>query len=131
VVVAALHISDAEWRVMQAVWDRKAATAGEVIAAVGEAAGWRHRTVRTLLARLVDKGALAAEADGNRYVYRPRVTRAACVRGEGWSFLDRVFAGDAAELLAHFARGADLTPEQIDGLKRLLDEKRPKTGGEP
>jgi BlaI family penicillinase repressor len=124
--MAEAHISDAEWQVMQVVWDRKEVTAAEVIAALAGTTGWRHRTVRTLLARLVDKGVLAAEADGHRYLYRPLVSRGTCVRQESRSFLNKVFGGDAAELLAHFARGADLSPEQTEELKRLLDEKRPR-----
>ena len=118
------NISDAEWQVMQVVWERKTATAAEVIAALAAKRRWQHRTVRTLLARLVDKGALAAEAEGNRYVYRPLVSRSKCVRQESQSFLQRVFSGDAAELLVHFVRGADISPEQVEELKRLLDEKR-------
>jgi BlaI family transcriptional regulator, penicillinase repressor len=124
--MAEAHISDAEWQVMQVVWERKAATAAEVIAALERPAGWRHRTIRTLLARLLDKGVLAAAADGNRYVYRPLVSRSKCVREESRSFLQRVFGGDAAELLVHFVRGADISPEQIEELQRLLDEKRPR-----
>lgn len=117
-------ISDAEWQVMQVIWDRKTATAAEVIAALAPVTGWQHRTIRTLLARLVEKGALAAEADGNRYIYRPRVSRNSCVRAESQSFLRKVFAGDTAGLLVHFVRSGDISAQQIDELKRLLDEKR-------
>ncbi len=117
------QISDAEWQVMQVVWEKGSVTAAEVIAAVTPATCWRHRTIRTLLARLVEKGVLAAEADGNRYVYRAVIDRSSCVRDESRSFLKRVFGGDAAELLVHFVRGADLPPEQIEELKKLLDEK--------
>jgi BlaI family transcriptional regulator, penicillinase repressor len=124
--MAEAHISDAEWQVMQVVWERKGATAAEVIAALAGPTGWRHRTIRTLLARLLDKGVLAAEPDGNRYLYRPLVSRSRCVREESRSFLQKVFGGDAAELLVHFVRGADISPEQIEELKRLLDEKRPR-----
>jgi BlaI family penicillinase repressor len=124
--MAEAHISDAEWRVMQVVWERKRAAAAEVIAALAETTGWSHRTVRSLLARLVEKGALAAEADGNRYLYRPLVSRRSCVRQESQSFLLRVFGGDEAELLAHFVRGADIPPEVVAELKRLLDEKKPR-----
>ena len=122
--MAEAHISDAEWQVMQVVWKRKATTAAEVIADLAATSGWRHRTIRTLLARLVDKGVLAAQADGNRYLYRPLVSRGKCVREESRSFLQRVFAGDAGDLLVHFVRGADIAPEQIKELKRLLDEKQ-------
>src|SRR4051812_49917562 len=102
--MAEVRISDAEWRVMEVVWDRKAATAAEVVRALEADTGWRTRTTRTLLGRLVDKGALEAAADGARLVYRPRVARARCVREEGRSFLRKVFAGDTGELLAHFLR---------------------------
>ena len=118
-----LTISDAEWQVMQAIWRLGEATAADVIAELS-ATPWSHRTIRTMLARLTDKGALAATADGHRYLYRPLVTRQKCVRAEGRSFLKKVFAGDAAELLVHFVQDAHITPEQIEELKRLLEAKR-------
>ena len=121
-----IHISDAEWQVMQMIWERRSATAAEVIALLSPQTGWRHRTVRTLLARLVEKGALSARADGNRYVYTPLVSRTRCVRQEGRAFLNKVFGGDATELLVHFLRDTNISAEEIDKLKRLLDEKRPQ-----
>jgi BlaI family transcriptional regulator, penicillinase repressor len=124
--MAQRHISDGEWQVMQVIWERKATTAADVIAALAGPTGWQHRTIRTLLARLVDKGALAAVGDGNRYLYSPLVGRSACVRAESQSFLQKVFGGDTAELLAHFVRGADISPEQIEELKRLIDAKKPR-----
>jgi BlaI family penicillinase repressor len=124
--MAETGISDAEWQVMQVVWAQKSTTAAEVITALKDVTGWGHRTIRTLLARLVEKGVLAAEADGNRNIYRPLVSRGKCVRTESQSFLKKVFGGDAAELLVHFVRGADISPEQIEELKRLMDEKQPR-----
>ena len=99
-------------------------TAAEVIAALSLANGWKHRTIRTLLARLVDKGILAAQPDGNRHLYRPLVRRDRCVRQESQSFLRKVFRGDVGELLVHMVRDADISAAQIKELKRLLDEKR-------
>jgi BlaI family penicillinase repressor len=117
-------ISDAEWHVMQVIWRRGKATAAEVIEELADAMSWSHRTVRTLLGRLVEKNVLASAEDGNRYVYRPLVTRRKCIRAEGRSFLNKVFGGDAAELLVHFTQESHITPQQIDELKRILDEKR-------
>jgi len=122
--MAEVAISDAEWLVMQVVWRLGKATAAEVIAELAEPMDWSHRTIRTLLGRLVEKKALAAAADAGRYIYRPLVSRQKCIGAEGRSFLRKVFAGDAAELLVHFAQNAQITPEQIDELKRLLDAKR-------
>jgi len=122
--MAEVAISDAEWQVMQVVWRLGKAPAAEVIAELAATTDWSHRTIRTLLGRLVEKKALATAADGNRYLYRPLVTRQRCVRAESRSFLNKVFAGNAAELLVHFAEDARITPEQIDELKRLLDAKK-------
>ena len=118
-----MKISEAEWRVMRILWRRRTATAAEVIEELLPETGWSHRTVRTLLGRLVEKGALATEEDGHRYAYRPKISQSRCVREETRSFLEKVFDGDAAELLIHFVRNETLPPEQIDAIKRLLDEK--------
>jgi Predicted transcriptional regulator len=117
-------ISDAEWLVMQVIWQLGQATAAEVIAELLKSTSWRHRTIRTLLSRLVDKEVISASEDGHRYVYRPLVSRQRCLRAEGRLFLKRVFAGDAAELLVHFVQDSRITPAEIDELKRLLDAKR-------
>lgn len=120
-----IAISDAEWQVMQVIWSRGKATAAEVIDELSYDIDWSHRTIRTLLSRLVDKGVLETTADGNRYIYKPLISKQKCVRSESRSFLQRVFGGNSAELLVHFAQDAHITPEEIDALKRILDAKRP------
>src|SRR5438874_2104817 len=113
-----VQISDSEWVVMEVLWRSESGTAADVIAELADARDWNHRTVRTLLTRLVGKGALEARMAGHRYVYRPAVKRDKCVRLESRSFLDKVFAGDAAELLLHFARHSKITAAQIEQLRQ-------------
>ena len=116
------RISDAEWDVMQAAWRRAEFTAQEMIEELAHR-DWSPRTVKTLLGRLLAKGALAHEARGKAYVYRPAVKREDCVRQETESFLDRVFGGAAGPLLAHFVKRGRLSAEDIADLRKLLDEK--------
>ena len=119
-------ISDAEWDVMQALWDAYGPlSANDVVDRVAGRRGWSPKTVKTLLNRLVKKAALGFEAEGNRYRYFPAVTRQACVRRESRSFLDRVFGGAAGPLLAHFVNEAPLTDDEVRALKELLDRRRP------
>lgn len=134
---AGTGISDAEWQVMQVLWERAPRSSAEVSAALAASTGWHPKTVQTLLGRLVKKNAVVYEAEGGRYLYRPAVSRRAAVRAEGRSFLDRVFGGDARELLLHFAGEAELTPEEAAELRRLLEERaetpapeRRRRGGE-
>jgi BlaI family penicillinase repressor len=118
-----VNISDAEWEVMQVVWELRRATAADVIERLTPKNSWSHRTVRTLLARLVDKGALATEENGNRYIYKAVLSRGRCVREAGRSFLDKVFGGDPTELLVHFVQNSRISADEAAQLKRLLDEK--------
>lgn len=116
-------ISDAEWVVMEAIWGNAPITANDVVEALSPHSGWSAATIKTMLNRLVKKGGLKYEAEGKRYLYRPAVSRQACVKGEGRSFLGRVFGGEVGPMLAHFVEDAKLTPEQIEELRKLLDSK--------
>ena len=115
------NISESEWIVMERFWDHAPQTAGEVARSLRKSTGWAENTVRTLITRLAEKGALrAVDADGAKQ-FEPAVQRDTCVRAESASFLKRVFRGAAKPLLIHFAENTKLTPEEVRELKRLLD----------
>lgn len=117
------RISEAEWIVMEVIWSNPSITANETVDALTPRSGWSAATIKTMLNRLVKKGALKYEAEGKRYLYRPAVSRQTCVKGESRSFLGRVFGGKVGPMLAHFVEEARLTPEQIEELRKLLDNK--------
>lgn len=123
-MATSLQISDAEWDVMEPIWAAGTCTAADVIAQLRASHHWNHSTIRTLLARLVEKGALNYDVDGTRYIYRAAVTRQQCVRQEGKSFLAKAFGGDVAALLTHFVEEAALDPVQIDQLRKQLAQKK-------
>ena len=108
---------------MEALWEGAPQTASEITKALRPTMNWAENTVRTLLTRLVDKGALktGANASGTR-VFSPAVKREACVGAESESFMQRVFRGASKPLLVHFAQHAQLTPEEVRELKKLLDQ---------
>lgn len=112
---------------MEVLWARHPLTASEVIEALAEATKWNGNTVRTLLTRLQRKGVLNIDKDGGRQTYRPKIDREHLVAAESSSFLDRVFGGMTKPLLLHFAQQSELTPNDIQELKRILGkgEKKP------
>ena len=118
-----VSISDAEWLVMEAVWSLGGGTAAAIIEELAKSTTWNHRTIRTLLRRLVEKGVLKQVRQPSGSVYQPLVPRSARVRKEGRSFLQRVFLGDTKSLLLHFAREARLGPDKLERLRELLDEE--------
>ena len=117
-------ITETEWEVMRVVWAKHPITAAEVIKGlVGHDPSWHPKTARTLLARLVQKGALGYEARGRAYVYEPLVREPECVAAASESFLARFFGGSLRPLLAHFVERQELTEEHLRELERLLDQQ--------
>jgi BlaI family penicillinase repressor len=121
---APVTISDAEWEVMRVLWSqREPQTANQVVEALAGKRKWKPRTIKTLLNRLTQKGALAFEAKGKVYWYRPKVTQDECMKRESRSFLTRVFGGDEGAMLVHFVKNTKLSPQEIAQLKRILNGK--------
>lgn len=121
---SAERISEAEHTVMEALWERSPQTAAEVCDTVCDARGWSIPTVKTLLSRLVAKGALATEPDGRRFLYTPLLQRRAYVGTESKRLVERLFGGRAAPLFAHLAENEALTEEDIAEIEHLLQEMR-------
>jgi BlaI family penicillinase repressor len=109
---------------MKIVWDHGPLTSGDVVRHVEQEKQWRPRTIKTLLARLVKKGAVAMKEQEKKHLYSARVARDACVRRESKSFLGRVFNGDVAPALVHFLKDAKLSETEIDELKRILSGRK-------
>ncbi|MDR1269295.1 MAG: BlaI/MecI/CopY family transcriptional regulator [Planctomycetaceae bacterium] len=120
------EISEAQWRVMEVVWLRGEATAADIIDEITPDTGWTHQTVRTLLARLVQKGVLQTRPVRNYYVYSPLVSREELVRNESESFLQRLFHGNTDSLLVHFVREGKVRQETLDRLQKMIDEQQNK-----
>ena len=117
-----MQISDAEAVVMDVLWKRSPLSADEVVMALSSRQDWQDATVKTLLNRLLKKGAIDAEKDGRRYLYAPVLQREAWVQGESESLLDRVFGGRVAPLVAHFSEQRKLSRKDIAELRKLLEE---------
>ncbi len=117
-----MQISEAESRVMAVLWARGPSTAEDVFAALGGEADWQEATVKTLLNRLLKKGAIAAEAEGRRYRYRPLLEQSRWVLETSSSLVDRLFGGRVAPLVAHFSEHGRLSRSDIDELRRLIEE---------
>ena len=112
--------SESEMQVLAALWDKAPQTAADLTRRIGAINGWTQATVKTLLARLVQKGAVTAEADGRRYLYSPAIERADAVGEESQRFVDRLFGGRVSPLIAHLADREALTDTDIAEIEALL-----------
>ncbi len=114
-------ISDAESVVMQVLWTHSPRSAEDVLSALAGAQGWALSTVKTLLNRLLRKGAVAAERDGRRFLYAPKLSREAWLQQQSTGLLDRLFDGRVAPLVAHFCEHRKLSPGDVAELRKLIE----------
>ena len=116
-------ITEAEWKVMEALWSKSPQTAQSLADGLGPANGWGQATVKTLLSRLLRKGALKYMQEGKAYLYSPAVSRTDCQAREARSFLDRVFGGAVSPMLAQLVDSESLSPEEIREIEKLIRKK--------
>ncbi len=118
-----INISDAESHVMEVLWRAPGPVVAEqVVVALSESQHWQTATVKTLLNRLLKKGAIAAEKDGRRFLYSAILPREAWLARESESLVQRLFGGRIAPLVAHFGSQRKLSQADIQELRKLIDE---------
>src|ERR1700741_246195 len=116
-------ISEAEAQVMEVLWQGQSARSTDEIAKALEGRqDWQLATVKTLLNRLLTKGAISAEKDGRRYLYTPVLQRDAWLKEQSIGLLDRLFDGRLAPLVAHFSSHRKLRKADIEALRQILKE---------
>lgn len=115
-------ISEAESLVMEVLWRTSPIATEDVVAALSTRQAWQEPTIKTLLSRLLKKGAIRAEREGRRYLYSPVLQREQWLSIESKGLLDRLFGGRVAPLVAHFSKQRKLTKKDIAELKRLIAE---------
>ncbi len=115
-------VSEAESVVLEVLWDNSPLSTERVVAALKSRRNWGEPTIKTLLSRLLKKGAINAERDGRRYLYAPVLRREDWLSRESESLLGRLFGGRIAPLVAHFSKHKKLTKKDLAELKRLIAE---------
>ncbi|HTP40418.1 MAG TPA: BlaI/MecI/CopY family transcriptional regulator [Steroidobacteraceae bacterium] len=117
-----IAITAAESVIMEVLWSRSPIATEEVVAALATRQDWQESTIKTLLNRLLTKGAIGATRDGRRYLYSPLLRREQWLSAESKGLLDRLFDGRVAPLIAHFSKHRKLSKKDIADLKRLIQE---------
>lgn len=119
-----MRFSEAEWKVMRVVWRRPGVAVREIVAELQGETGWSYSTVKTMLARLVEKSALSLERDANLYRYTATIDERDARRSALRSLLDRAFDGTLGSLLHHLVAEEKLSRREVEELRALLAAER-------
>jgi BlaI family penicillinase repressor len=124
---ARIHrLGELQLRILRALWQREGrrGTVAQVIEGLGPDADLAYTTVATMLRKMEDRGLVKHQADGRAFVYRAMVDEEEVTRGMADHFVDRLFEGSLADLVAHFLRHRDVSPEELQRLERLIKERK-------
>jgi BlaI family transcriptional regulator, penicillinase repressor len=120
-----VNISDAEAQVMDVLWRAapvQRLSTEDIANALRNSQAWQLATVKTLLNRLLNKGAISAEQEGRRYLYSAVLQREAWLRAQSLGLVDRLFDGRLASLVAHFSAHRKLKAADVRALKKLIED---------
>ncbi|MEQ5808537.1 BlaI/MecI/CopY family transcriptional regulator [Alteromonas sp. NFXS44] len=116
------EISNAEFNVLDALWDGHPASSAEIIERLNCRKPWHEKTVKTLLGRLVKKNVVRFEKSQRRYLYSPLIAREDYTEKETTNFVSRMFKGKIAPMVAGFANQNSLSRQDVDELKALIEK---------
>ncbi|MBU3810245.1 MAG: BlaI/MecI/CopY family transcriptional regulator [Candidatus Niameybacter stercoravium] len=116
-------ISEAEYEVMKIIWAHAPISTTEVVERLLETSTWTPKTIQSLLARLVKKGALEYEKNSRVFVYTPLVKEEEYLEKESVTFLNRFYNGALNSMVVNFLKHDKLTKDDIEELKKILDER--------
>lgn len=116
-------ISEAEYEVMKIIWAHAPISTTEVVERLLETSTWTPKTIQSLLARLVKKGALEYQKNSRVFVYTPLVKEEAYLEKESVTFLNRFYNGALNSMVVNFLKHDKLTKDDIEELKKILDER--------
>ncbi|MBD1380510.1 penicillinase repressor BlaI [Metabacillus arenae] len=121
------NISEAEWEVMNVLWEKSPQTANEVISSLQEQTDWKPKTVRTLLDRLAHKKVVGVNKDQRVYTFFPLYSQDECQRAETQSFIQRIYGGTLKSMLVQFIQDDSLSEKDIKELRSILDKNQKKS----
>ena len=121
-----LTLTEAEWTVMECLWEKSPRTGRETVAWLDQKMGWTRSTVLTMLRRLEAKGAVAGDTEGELKTFRPLIAREDVAVRETENLLDRAYKGSLSLLVSSLTRKQSLPQKEIDELYAILREMEGK-----
>ncbi len=123
-MIKSVQISDAEWEIMDLLWSESPQTSKDIIIKIQKHNEWKPTTVKTLISRLVDKNILNYNKKGKVYYYYPIIEKEECIKIKNKNFLRKFYNGGLKAMLASFLDMEELSNEDIDELKSILEQKK-------
>ena len=117
-----IRLGRLEMQIMNVVWEKGKATVHDVKDALGKGRKPAYSTILTMMRKIEAKGYLEHDVDNRTYVYRPAISQNIARRSILGDILDRLFEGSPALLLNSLVEQNQVSKEELDQLKKLIEE---------
>ena len=121
-----ISLTEAEWTVMECLWEKSPRTGRETVAWLENRMGWTRSTTLTMLRRLETKGAVASDTEGELKTFRPLILREEVAIRETEHLLDRAYKGSLSLLVSSLTKKQSLPQKEIEELYAILREMEEK-----
>ena len=119
-----VQVTEAEWKIMEVLWDHSPRTMTEITAILEPTTGWTRHTVITLLKRMLEKGSISMDDSERAKKYTPLITREQASTEETHKFLSHVFKGKASLLVNHLVDAGDLSEDELKQILDMIKDKK-------
>ena len=116
-----ISIAETEWKIMEVLWRSPMQTIGEIKNNLAEQK-WSDSTIKTLVRRLTQKGALGFDDSKGHYRYYTLVNENKCKRKETRNLINRIYHGSVKMLMANLVSDSDLSQAEIQKLMDIIDK---------
>jgi len=123
-----MKLTEAEWQIMNALWQKHPATAREIMERLPAGINWAYTTIKTMLTRLAEKDAVSEVKQGNTSVYEPMVSQQKARLSALGSLLDQAFDGAVGPLVHFLAEEKQLTAKEKKELRKILESEAEDKG---
>ena len=118
------ELTEAEWEIIQVVWEHEPCAAPTVQEELEGRKKWTYSTVKTLMDRMVGKGLLTTERIRNLILYRSAITQKQARRGEVMKTLTRAFGGAFTPMMQFMLESHALSSDELTELEAMIRKKR-------
>ena len=118
------NITDSEWEVMRVVWAQNKTTSKDIRDIIENKKNWKPATTKTLIGRLVDKGVLNTEKDGNKYIYSTNLKESDFLKSTLEQTFDNICNKDIGKIIADLISKSTLSYIDIEELEKVLEMKK-------
>jgi predicted transcriptional regulator len=115
-----MKLTEAEWQIMNVLWEKYPATARNISERLESRVNWAYTTIKTMLTRLAEKGAVREKKKGNTSIYEPIVSRTQARHSAVKNLINQAFDGAFGPLMHFLVEDEQLSAKQKKEILELL-----------